>query len=77
MDAYTEKVFFNEIEDILNCQPIDKSQPVMVYYAEDGLPELLHFSGNKMVGNILGFLEDTFGYIGESHFKENEGAQML
>ena len=68
MDNYTRKFFFEEVEQILNNQPVEKSQPVLVYYAKDDLPELLHFSGNKAVGNLIGLLEAIFGYIGESSF---------
>lgn len=68
MDRYTRMYFFEEIEEILNSRPAEKTCPTLIFFAEDGVPTLLHFSGNKVIGNITAMLESIFGYIGESDF---------
>ena len=65
MDHYTRMYFFEEIEDILNSRPVEKICPVLIFFAEDELPTMLHFSGNKVIGNITAMLESIFGYIDE------------
>lgn len=40
-------------------------KPSLIFLAENGLPTLLDSSGNKAVGNLLGLLEEEFGYLGE------------
>lgn len=70
MDHYTRMYFFEEIEEILNSRPVEKTRPVLVFFAEDGVPTMLHFSGNKVIGNITAMLESIFGYMGESSFTD-------
>ncbi len=65
MGKYTRKHFFEEIEKLLNDRLVEDAHPMLIYFAEDGLPELLDESGNRVVGNILGVLEAIFGYLGE------------
>lgn len=70
MDNYTRKYLFEEIEAILDSRPVEKICPILVFFAEDGVPTLLHFSGNKVIGNITAMLESIFGYMGESSFAD-------
>jgi hypothetical protein len=65
MNDHTHKFFLDEVRQLLESHPVEELKPVLLFVAEDGVPTMLHHSGNKAVGNLLGLLEAEYG-LGES-----------
>ncbi len=71
MDEYTQEYFFKAIKDALDERPIQETKAVFIYLDTDGLPVMLHHSGNEMVGALLPVIEKIFGFLGESSYKDD------
>ena len=65
MNDHTRKSFFDEVRQLLESHPVEELKPVLLFVAEDGVPTMLHRSGNKAADNLLGLLEAEYG-LGES-----------
>lgn len=65
MDKYTEKYFFNQIKEILDSGDVEKIKPCLIFIDVRKKPPMqletiLHWSGNKTIGESKGVLEQIY-----------------
>ena len=72
MDKYTEKYFFNQIKEILDSGDVEKIKPCLIFIdvrevkdkSSVQLETILHWSGNKTIGESKEVFEQIYPLFG-------------